>query len=96
MNYFDLSLPENKIQNYSTIREFIEDCCIQYSDRTVLIDKGQQYTYNDLYKYIHKIITFMNIHQFKENDLIGVIACDGIDYITLMNDNIDKLKQELY
>lgn len=64
------------------MREFVENYCNQYQDRCILIEQGRQYTYNELYVRIHKLIAFIDECQFQQHDLIGVIGYDNIDYIT--------------
>lgn len=88
-----LSLDDSTITDkiYSDVENAIENDDIKY---IYLLDGEEE---NDSVKKLKE--KFENIEVIYLNPINNISSTDkndGIDYITLMNDNIDKIKQELY
>ena len=88
-----LSLDDSTITDkiYSDVENAIENDDIKY---IYLLDGEEE---NDSVKKLKE--EFENIEVIYLNPINNISSTDkndGIDYITLMNDNIDKIKQELY
>ena len=88
-----LSLDDSTITDkiYSDVEDAIENDDIKY---IYLLDGEEE---NDSVKKLKE--EFENIEVIYLNPINNISSTDkndGIDYITLMNDNIDKIKQELY
>ena len=81
-DYFDLTLKNNELPQFSTIQDLIEYCQTNYADRVFLIDKGTEYTYAQIYTKIRGCSKIIQKRMQKTKDVVGVIAPDGVQLIT--------------